>query len=148
MIDAHVTACNLASCNSSYHRVPSRQMKEEERKRLTWEDATQRFLEVAELGPKDRQSPLETAVDAATWKMYNNLVGANAEPAVGTDSSVGTLSTQAPSLAAAQKASRGLGSRTTDQAPTKGPGPHASKRQPQSKLMLPWILYLYLFDIA
>ena len=51
-------------------------MKEEERKRLTWEDATQRFLKVAELGPKDRQSPLEAAVDAATWNVYNNLTGA------------------------------------------------------------------------
>ena len=51
-------------------------MKEEERKRLTWEDATQRFLKVAELGPEDRQSPLEAAVDAAYWNVYNNLTGA------------------------------------------------------------------------
>ena len=57
-------------------------MKEEERKRLTWEDATQRFLEVAELGPKDRQSPLEAAVDAATWNVYNNIVGATVDIAL------------------------------------------------------------------
>ena len=51
-------------------------MKEEERQRLTWEDATQRFLKVAELGPEDRQSPLEAAVDTAYWNIYNNLTGA------------------------------------------------------------------------
>ncbi len=50
-------------------------MKEEERQRLTWEDATQRFLKVAELGPEDRQSPLEAAVDTAYWNIYNNLTG-------------------------------------------------------------------------
>ena len=57
-------------------RLRRDQMKEEERKRLTWEDATQRFLKVAELGPQDRQSPLEAAVDAAYWNVYNNLTGA------------------------------------------------------------------------
>lgn len=51
-------------------------MSSEERKRLTWEDATQRFLDVAELGPADRQHPLETAMDKAAWAVVNGLTGA------------------------------------------------------------------------
>lgn len=51
-------------------------MSPAERKRLTWEDATQRFLEVAELGPADRQGPLTTAVDKAAWSVFNGLTGA------------------------------------------------------------------------
>ena len=60
-------------------------MSPEERKRLTWEDATQRFLEVAELGPADRQGPLTTALDKAAWSVFNGLTGALAlpPPAVG-----------------------------------------------------------------
>lgn len=50
-------------------------MSSEERKRLTWEDATQRFLDVAELGPADRQHPLETAMDKAAWAVVNGLTG-------------------------------------------------------------------------
>ena len=52
-------------------------MSPEERKRLTWEDATQRFLEVAELGPADRQGPLTTALDTAAWNGFNVLTGAS-----------------------------------------------------------------------
>lgn len=50
-------------------------MSPDERKRLTWEDATQRFLEVAELGPADRQGPLTTALDKAAWSIFNSLTG-------------------------------------------------------------------------
>jgi hypothetical protein len=50
-------------------------MSPDERKRLTWEDATQRFLEVAELGPADRQGPLTTALDKAAWSVFNGLTG-------------------------------------------------------------------------
>ena len=51
-------------------------MSAEERKRLTWEDATQRFLEVAELGPKDKQHPVSVAMDKAAWVAFNGLTGA------------------------------------------------------------------------
>lgn len=44
-------------------------------KRLTWEDATERFLDVAELKAAERPGVLETAVDKLAWAAHNTLTG-------------------------------------------------------------------------
>jgi hypothetical protein len=51
------------------------QMSEDERKRLTWEDATQRFLDVAELSPAELANPVERGFDRAAWMLHNSLNG-------------------------------------------------------------------------
>jgi hypothetical protein len=52
------------------------QMSEDERTRLTWEDATQRFLDVAELSPAEMANPMERGFDRAAWMLHNSLNGA------------------------------------------------------------------------
>ncbi len=44
-------------------------------KRLTWEDATERFLDVAELKASERPGLIETAVDKLAWVAHNTLTG-------------------------------------------------------------------------
>ena len=51
-------------------------MKPEERRRLTWEDATERFLDVAELKPGERPKGWEEACDKLTWNAFNSISGA------------------------------------------------------------------------
>ena len=50
-------------------------MKPEERRRLTWEDATERFLDVAELKPGERPKGWEEACDKLTWNAFNSISG-------------------------------------------------------------------------
>lgn len=50
-------------------------MTAELQRRLTWEDATERFLDVAELKASDRPGALETAVDKLAWVAHNTLTG-------------------------------------------------------------------------
>jgi digalactosyldiacylglycerol synthase len=50
-------------------------MKLEERRRLTWEDATERFLDVAELRAGERPKGLEEACDQLAWKAFNAISG-------------------------------------------------------------------------
>lgn len=61
---------------SSHHRL---QMSADERKRLTWEDATQRFLDVAELSPAELANPVERGFDRAAWMLHNSLNGEHLE---------------------------------------------------------------------
>lgn len=51
-------------------------MSGEERRRLTWEAATERFLDVAELTGAERPKPLEEAVDRIAWNAFNAMSGA------------------------------------------------------------------------
>jgi len=51
-------------------------MKAEERRKLTWEDATERFLDVAELKPGERPKAWEEACDKMAWNAYNSISGA------------------------------------------------------------------------
>ena len=51
-------------------------MRPEERRRLTWEDATERFLDVAELKPGERPKGWEEACDKLTWNAFNSISGA------------------------------------------------------------------------
>lgn len=44
-------------------------------RRLTWEDATERFLDVAELKASERPGLVETAVDKMAWLAHNTLTG-------------------------------------------------------------------------
>ncbi len=44
-------------------------------RRLTWEDATERFLDVAELKASERPGLIETAVDKMAWLAHNTLTG-------------------------------------------------------------------------
>ena len=46
-----------------------------ERQRLTWEDATERFLDVAELRAKDTPNMLERAVDRCAFAAFNAISG-------------------------------------------------------------------------
>eukprot|EP00891_Asterochloris_glomerata_P002161 jgi/Astpho2/2161/e_gw1.00040.194.1_t len=50
-------------------------MTPEQRKRLTWEDATERFLDIAELKADERPGVLEAAVDKLAWAAHNTLTG-------------------------------------------------------------------------
>lgn len=50
-------------------------MAERDQRRLTWEDATERFLDVAALSPRQRPQGLEAALDSACWATHNTLTG-------------------------------------------------------------------------
>ena len=52
-----------------------RPMTPDQRKRLTWEDATERFLDIAELKADERPGMLEAAVDKLAWAAHNTLTG-------------------------------------------------------------------------
>ena len=58
-------------------------MTPEQQKRLTWEDATERFLDVAELKASDRPGVVETALDKLAWVAHNTLTGALTDTAPG-----------------------------------------------------------------
>lgn len=47
-----------------------------ERQRLTWEDATERFLDAAALTDKDQPGPLDDTLDRLAWFTHNTLTGA------------------------------------------------------------------------
>ena len=51
-------------------------MRGEDHKRLTWEDATERFLDVTEITAADRAKPLDAALDTLAYNSYNLLTGA------------------------------------------------------------------------
>ena len=51
-------------------------MRAEERERLTWEAATERFLDVAELKGEERSTKVSAAVDTLAFNLYNYLTGA------------------------------------------------------------------------
>ena len=50
-------------------------MRAEERERLTWEAATERFLDVAELKGEERATKVSAAVDTLAFNLYNYLTG-------------------------------------------------------------------------
>jgi digalactosyldiacylglycerol synthase len=50
-------------------------MTEAERHRLTWDAATERFLDAAELKASERPKGLEAAMDSAVYSMHNALAG-------------------------------------------------------------------------
>lgn len=58
-------------------------MTPEQRKRLTWEDATERFLDIAELKADERPGVLEAAVDKLAWAAHNTLTGGQQSSALG-----------------------------------------------------------------
>ena len=53
-------------------------MREADRKRLTWEDATERFLDVTEITAADRAKPMDAAFDTLAYTTHNLLTGAPA----------------------------------------------------------------------
>ena len=55
-------------------------MKEEERRRLTWEAATERFLDVSELKGEERSPPVSAAIDTLAFNLHNYLTGAGSLP--------------------------------------------------------------------
>eukprot|EP00210_Caulerpa_lentillifera_P000085 g81.t1 len=50
----------------------------EEQKMLTWEAATERFLNVTELTEKDRAAGVEAIVDSVCWALHNSVMGSEA----------------------------------------------------------------------
>ena len=50
-------------------------MLESDYRRLTWEDATERFLDVTEISAEERAKPLEAAFDTFAYTAHNMLTG-------------------------------------------------------------------------
>lgn len=55
-------------------------MQAGERKRLTWDAATERFLDVAELKGEEKATPVSAAIDTLVFNLHNYLTGATAAP--------------------------------------------------------------------
>lgn len=72
-----LVCCKLVMLPAAFDVPHHLQMSEDERKRLTWEDATQRFLDVAELSPAELANPVERGFDRAAWMLHNSLNGMN-----------------------------------------------------------------------
>ena len=51
-------------------------MRSEDRHRLTWEAATERFLDAAEITPEELPNPIERGLDRIAWGVHNTLSGA------------------------------------------------------------------------
>ena len=70
--------------NLRQHRVLSAQstdpgpLSAEDRRRLTWEDATERLLDAAAIGAGEWPHPLARLKDSLTWPLINVAVGAPA----------------------------------------------------------------------
>jgi digalactosyldiacylglycerol synthase len=90
-------------------------MAPEEREKLTWEAATERFLDVTELSAAElRPPPLEAAADAAAWAVHNALTGNEAvRAAVGAGA---RTRDNPPSLAALSPADHDVGGLFDDRA--------------------------------
>jgi digalactosyldiacylglycerol synthase len=52
-------------------------LSQDDRRRLTWEAATERFLDVAELRLEERPGPVDAAVDAVAFSVLNAVNGAS-----------------------------------------------------------------------
>ena len=50
-------------------------MKAEERQRLTWEAATERFLDVSELRGEEKTTRMSKAIDTLAFNLHNYLTG-------------------------------------------------------------------------
>lgn len=55
-------------------------MKAEERQRLTWEAATERFLDVSELRGEEKTTRVSAAIDTLAFNLHNYLTGPCKKP--------------------------------------------------------------------
>ncbi|GMH36656.1 hypothetical protein BSKO_04529 [Bryopsis sp. KO-2023] len=65
----------FSQCVSAALASEPKPLSEEEQTRLTWEAATERFLDVTELTPHDRPRGLQAVVDNMCWAVHNSLTG-------------------------------------------------------------------------
>lgn len=56
-------------------------LSNEDRQRLTWEAATERFLDVSELRPEERAGPVDTVIESAAYSLVKALNGVTLPPA-------------------------------------------------------------------
>jgi len=65
----------FSQCLKKALREDPKPLSHEELHSLTWEAATERFLDVADVGPAHKPAPLETALDSLLHAAHNTMTG-------------------------------------------------------------------------
>ena len=73
----HRPAPDADACKCGMQENKPRPLAAEERNQLTWEAATERFLDVASIKPNEWPSRPVKAQNLVFWRLYNTGIGAS-----------------------------------------------------------------------